>query len=86
MNKIYFQTDLYCKVRSNFQQRTGANYPMDLQNKFIEELKLFDAQLAFRTIYMMNKQDVTDSLGMNGYKQIEFENEENYLLFLMKWS
>lgn len=32
-----------------------------------------------------NEKQVTDSLGMNGYKVIEFDDDEKFFLFIMKW-
>jgi hypothetical protein len=82
--ELKFNSSEYKKVRENYSQYwTTLPYWTSQHECFDDELKKHDASIIGIETYPT--MEVTDSLGMNEYRVIDFKNDDLYTLFLLKW-
>ena len=87
MTIIPWESILYHKVRANFYLATINN--RDSEHLFKKELEEFGGKIDFTEYearFNTRTRIVTDNLGMNDSRQIVFDDEPSYLMFLLKWS
>lgn len=77
--KLSWSTPLYRKVRKNF----NLEFAFDIST-FREELTKFSANVV-RVRQSNLLHEVTDSLGMNEYHEIQFRDEKLFMMFLLRW-
>lgn len=86
---IEWQTDLYRRIRENFQNRYRDLSFYTIPSLFINELHDHGADMvvadnATEGVWLPG--NVTDSLGMNNNICIRFTDERQYTWFILKWS
>ena len=82
MHKIEWNTDLYRRLRNNFHTCDDCQL-FGYYNMFHLQIETHGGKIVDRSIY--GRSSDIDSLGMNEYKSIEFSDEYQFLLFVLKW-
>ena len=80
---VSWQDPQYHRIRRNFNGKYGYND--EARTQFENEVDHYGGKVRFIFSADSDRPQVTDGLQMNEYREIVFDDEEQFLMFLLKW-
>jgi hypothetical protein len=87
VNKLKWNTDTYHAIRKGFESSYNWYSPVGFyRTNFAEELEKHSGKIVRVRKLNSIEDEVVDMLGMNSNYEIQFANEQLYMMFLLRWS
>jgi hypothetical protein len=87
MNRLEWDTDTYRAIRKNFESSYNWHLPVGIyRTNFAEELEKHSGKIVRVRKLTSIEDEIVDMLGMNFNYEIQFANEQLYMMFLLRWA